>query len=162
MSTMGSAQFTDESFQTYVNSALKYESQQRIWLDFNGKPIASMGFDQKGKGKDKKGKEKDKGGKEKGSSSKGKGVGSETRTCFHCNERGHLAVDCPKKKGKGDFERNPKGDQKGKGGKGKEKKGEKGDKGWKGGKPKGKEPPSFHHHISLSRKLAARFGQNPM
>ena len=46
----------DESFVSYVESALRYEAQQRIWLDLNGKPIASLGgFDPKGKGKERKG-----------------------------------------------------------------------------------------------------------
>ena len=138
----------DESFQTYIDVALRYEAQQRIWLDMNGKPIASLGgFEPKGGkggkgGKDlgKKGKKGDKGDKGKGSrdrADKGKGIGTETRTCFHCNERGHLAADCPKRP-KND--RPPKGD-------GKNTKGKKGDKGGKnnpkGGKPQGKRATEF-------------------
>ena len=57
----------DESFNTYLEAALRYESQQRIWSELNGQPIAALG-DQKGiffvpKGKKGKGKEK-KGGKD--------------------------------------------------------------------------------------------------
>ena len=132
----------NESFQTYVDCALRYEAQQRIC-----KPIASLsGFDHKGKGKDKgkKGKgSQEKGGKDHANTGKGKGSGSETRTCFHCNERGHLAVDCPKKPkgGKGFGDKGSKGEGKGKG-KEKGKKGEKGEKGSKG-KPKGKRATEF-------------------
>ena len=136
----------DESFQTYVDCALRYEAQQRIWSDLNGKPIASLsGQDPKGgKGKDKgkkgKGGPQPKGGKDHSGYAKGKGVGSETRTCFHCNERGHLATDCPKKqKGKGSFDKSSKGDPKGGKGKDKGKKGEKGSK----GKTKGKRATEF-------------------
>ena len=46
----------DERFDTYIESALRYESQQRIWSDLNGQPIASIG--EKGKDKGKKGKGK--------------------------------------------------------------------------------------------------------
>ena len=50
----------NESFQTYVDCALRYEAQQRIWSDLNGKPIASLsGFDHiraRGRTKGRKGK----------------------------------------------------------------------------------------------------------
>ena len=66
----------NESFQTYVDCALRYEAQQRIWSDLNGKPIAGLsGFDHKGKGKDKgkKGKgSQEKGGKDHANTGKGK------------------------------------------------------------------------------------------
>ena len=146
----------DESFNTYLEAALRYESQQRIWSELNGQPIAALG-DQKGqsvpKGKKGKGKEKKGGkdGKTQENSEKGKGIGngSESRTCFQCNQRGHLAADCPNKspfKSKGDS--NSKGSNKsdGKGKKGfeKGKKGSPSDKGKsKGGKPKGQRATEF-------------------
>ena len=94
-----------EDFQSYVDAALKYESQLRAWNELEAKPISP--FNETGKGK----------GKEKG---KGRGDGKETKTCFECNEKGHLAADCPNKK----FQK--KGSDKGKGkqhGKGKDTKG---------------------------------------
>ena len=145
---------TDESFVSYVESALRYEAQQRTWLDLNGKPIASLGgFDPKGKGKERKGGKgrndnQDKEGKGKHlGKGKGTGSGSETRSCFQCGERGHLSANCPNRdKRHGSPEKQSKGD-KGKGdGKGKSKekgkKGEKGDKGGKG-KMKGKKTTEF-------------------
>ena len=71
----------DESFNTYLEAALRYESQQRIWSELNGQPIAALG-DQKGqsvpKGKKGKGKEKKGGkdGKTQESLEKGKGIGN--------------------------------------------------------------------------------------
>ena len=131
----------DESFVSYVESALTYEAQQRIWLDLNGKPIASLGgFDPKGKGKQSKGgigknDNQDKEGKGKHlGKGKGAGSGSETRSCFQCGERGHLSANCPNRdKRRGSPEKQSKGD-KGKGdGKGKNRgKGKKGEKGGKG------------------------------
>ena len=84
---------SDERFDTYLQAALRYESQQRIWSDLNSQPIAAIKGDKGkkgGKGKDKKG---EKGAKGFENRDKGKGVGgtSETRTCFSCNQRGHLA-----------------------------------------------------------------------
>ena len=46
----------DARFDTYIESALRSESQQRIWPDLNGQPIATLGL--KGKGKKGKGKGK--------------------------------------------------------------------------------------------------------
>ena len=141
-----------ESFASYTECALRYEAQQRIWLDLNGKPIASLNQDSKGykggKGKEKKGNSKgkkaDKEGKGNESPGKGKGVGNaETRTCFHCNERGHLAINCPNKpKDKSNSEKGSKGS---KGEKGKMEKGKKGEKGSKGSPkgPKGKRATAF-------------------
>ena len=117
-----------EDFQSYVDAALRYENQLRAWNELEAKPISP--FNENGKGK----------GKEKG---KGKNDGKETRTCFECNERGHLAADCPHKKG--NKKGNDKGKAKGKGkdgkgkhtGKGKDRKGDGKGKGKKG-KGKGK------------------------
>ena len=114
----------DESFSAYVESALRYEAQQRIWSDLNGKPIAALNAPgDKGKGKDSKGKGKgkDKAKEGKGSDTRGKGKGGsdETRTCFTCGQRGHLSVDGPsrgKGKAKGDAGKDR---QKGKGSSGK-------------------------------------------
>ena len=98
-----------EDFESYVDAALKYESQLRAWNELEAKPISPFNENGKGKGKDK---------------GKGKNDGKETRTCFECNERGHLAADCPNKKG------NKKGNDKGKAkGKGKDGKGKQNGKG---------------------------------
>eukprot|EP00435_Cladocopium_sp_Y103_P044265 s1257_g12.t1 len=115
----------DESFSSYCAAALKYESQQRAWTELNSKPIANMnekGFEKgTGKSKGKKGKGKDSNGKgSKGKQNESKGTGKqsgkgeqkETRTCFQCGERGHLAGKCPQKKTKG--AKGEKGNSKGK------------------------------------------------
>ena len=115
-----------EDFQSYVDAALKYESQLRAWNELEAKPISP--FNETGKGK----------GKEKG---KGRGDGKETRTCFECNERGHLAADCPNKKfqKKGNDKGKGKQHSKGKDTKGKQKGGGKDRKGdGKGKSKKGK------------------------
>ena len=153
----------DESFSAYVESALRYEAQQRIWSDLNGKPIAALnapgdkgkGTDSKGKGK---GKDKAKEGKGSDTRGKGKGGSDETRTCFTCGQRGHLSVDCPsrgKGKSKGDAGKDR---QKGKGSSGKSsEKGKKGDA--KGhGKPKGKRATEFS--LSQPESEAAVSGRN--
>lgn len=105
-----------EDFESYVDAALKYESQLRAWNELEAKPISP--FNETGKGK----------GKEKG---KGKNDGKETRTCFECNQRGHLAADCPNKKfdKKGSEKGKGKANGKGKDGKGKQKGGGKDRKG---------------------------------
>ena len=139
----------DERFETYLEAALRYESQQRIWSELNGQPIAALGDakgfpnpkGKKGKGKDKKGTKEGKGNvsQEKG---KGIGGGGETRTCFNCNQRGHLASECPNKspfKSKSDSSPKGFGKHEEKGGKGGDK-GKKGGKSDKGGKPKGGKP----------------------
>ena len=66
----------DESLR--IDSALRYEAQQRTLLDMSGKPIASLsGFGNKGKEKGKKGKGNN-GQSDKGSKpSKGKETGSD-------------------------------------------------------------------------------------
>ena len=117
--------------------------------DVGGKPIAALqntqGKGDKGKGDGKSkgskgGKDKGKEGKGVDPRGKGKGTSEETRTCFTCNQRGHLSSDCPHR---------AKGDKQGKGSKGskgaeKGSKGEKGRKGdSKGGKPKGKRATEF-------------------
>ena len=117
-----------EDFQSYVDAALRYESQLRAWNELEGKPIAAFGDNDKGKGD----------GKGKG---KNKTDGKETRTCFECNQRGHLAVDCPnKRKWPKKGAEKGKGKSKGKDGKGKQKGGkdQKGDGKGKGKKGKGK------------------------
>ena len=106
-----------ESFDDYSAMALRYEAQQRVWSE-QGKPISPFGEDQKGKGKKGKGKDaKGKKGKSGGESGKGKNNdGAETRTCFKCGQRGHLADRCPLRDG---GKTNDAKGNKGKGGKGK-------------------------------------------
>ena len=117
-----------QTFKNLCDAALKYEAQQRAWTELNSKPIAPFKGEKgdKGKGKDGKGKK----GKGKQNDQKGKGKSAnqsaesspnasspETRTCFTCGERGHLANKCPKK---GSAPPNKKGGNgKGKGKKGK-------------------------------------------
>ena len=134
-----------EDFQSYVDAALRYESQLRAWNELEGKPIAPL--NENGKGKDGKGKRK------------GKGDNKETRTCFECNERGHLAADCPNKKSG-----TRKGNEKGKGKQsGKEKDGKDKQKGGKDqkGDSKGKSKKGKGKGKRATETLESERGDQP-
>ena len=85
------------------------------------------------------------------------------RTCFHCNERCHLAVDCPQRsKSKGSADKSAKGEGKSKG----KEKGKKGDKKVQKARTKANAQQSFRSNpdrkpvgsgLSLTSRMADAF-----